>query len=468
VWRSRPAQALPLLRKAQARLGRERLWLAPSCSLLHVPIDLAAETALDPARRATMAFARQKIEEVRVYADALAGHAEAEAALQAQQTLLEQQAQQPGVRNPAVRARLHELSPQMALRRSPYATRSAAQAAALTLPPLPTTTIGSFPQTDELRQARAAHRAGKLADAGYEARLEAEVERVVRFQEDVGLDVLVHGEPERNDMVEYFGEQLDGYLFTKLGWVQSYGSRCVKPPVIWGDVARPAPMTVRWSTFAQSLTERPMKGMLTGPVTMLQWSFVRDDLPRETVCRQIALALRDEVHDLEAVGIRVIQIDEPALREGLPLRRTDWPNYLAWAVECFRITAGGVRDATQIHTHMCYSEFNDIIEAVAAMDADVISIETSRSRMELLDAFVRFRYPNGIGPGVHDIHSPRVPETVEMLDLLHKALDVLQPEQLWINPDCGLKTRGWPEVELALRQMVGAAQQLRSELALVA
>jgi 5-methyltetrahydropteroyltriglutamate--homocysteine methyltransferase len=333
---------------------------------------------------------------------------------------------------------------------------------------LPTTTIGSFPQTQELRKARAANRTSHLNNDAYDALMKAEIERVVRFQEDIGLDVLVHGEPERNDMVEYFGEQLDGYLFTKLGWVQSYGSRCVKPPVIYGDIARRAPMTVRWSSYAQSLTEKPMKGMLTGPVTMLQWSFVRDDLPRETVCRQIALALRDEVHDLESAGISVIQIDEPALREGLPLRRSDWPSYLAWAVECFRITAGGVRDATQIHTHMCYSEFNDIIEAVAAMDADVISIETSRSRMELLDAFVRFRYPNGVGPGVYDIHSPRVPESAEMLDLLHKALDVLQPEQLWINPDCGLKTRGWPEVEQALRLMVDCARQLRTELKLTA
>ena len=468
IWRSRPECVLPLLRKAQARIGSERLWLAPSCSLLHVPIDLEAETTLDPPRLAPMAFARQKLEELRVYADALAGVPEADAALAAQQALLSARMQAPGVIDTKVRARLHMLGPQASLRRSAYAIRRVAQSETLALPPLPTTTIGSFPQTDELRKARAAHRASRLDDGAYDALLEAEIERVVRFQEHIGLDVLVHGEPERNDMVEYFGEQLDGYLFTRLGWVQSYGSRCVKPPVIYGDIARRASMTVRWSSFAQSLTSKPMKGMLTGPVTMLQWSFVRDDLPRETVCRQIAMALRDEVHDLEAAGIHVIQIDEPALREGLPLRRADWPSYLAWAVECFRITAGGVRDATQIHTHMCYSEFNDIIEAVAAMDADVISIETSRSRMELLDAFVRFRYPNGIGPGVYDIHSPRVPETAEMLDLLHKALDVLQPEQLWINPDCGLKTRGWPEVELALRHMVGAAQQLRSELALLA
>ena len=465
IWRSQPDRVTALLKKAQGQIGSDRLWITPSCSLLHVPIDLNAETALDPPRRATMAFARQKIEELRVYADALDSQPEAVAALAAQQSLLEAQAQAPGVLDYGVRSRLRALGPQAQLRRSAFAMRSVTQSDALALPPLPTTTIGSFPQTDALRKARAAHRAGQLADVAYDALLEAEIERVVRFQEHIGLDVLVHGEPERNDMVEYFGEQMDGYLFTKLGWVQSYGSRCVKPPVIFGDIARRAPMTVRWSRYAQSLTDKPMKGMLTGPVTMLQWSFVRDDLPRETVCRQIALALRDEVHDLEAAGIRVIQIDEPALREGLPLRRADWPTYLAWAVECFRITAGGVRDATQIHTHMCYSEFNDIIEAVAAMDADVISIETSRSRMELLDAFVRFRYPNGIGPGVYDIHSPRVPGASEMLDLLHKALDVLQPEQLWINPDCGLKTRGWPEVEQALQHMVASARQLRSEVA---
>ncbi|HXE77986.1 MAG TPA: 5-methyltetrahydropteroyltriglutamate--homocysteine S-methyltransferase [Rhodanobacter sp.] len=468
VWRSHPSRALPLLRKALAAVGSDRLWLAPSCSLLHTPIDLTAENALDPARRATMAFARQKIEELRAYADVLAGNATATTALADQQAQLDEQLQASGIKNPAVRARLNALSPQSTLRRSPHAKRALTQAEVRPLPLLPTTTIGSFPQTDELRKARAAHRAGRLDDAAYDALLKKEVGHVVRFQESIGLDVLVHGEPERNDMVEYFGEQLDGYLFTKLGWVQSYGSRCVKPPVIWGDIARPAPMTVAWSSYAQSLTTRPMKGMLTGPVTMLQWSFVRDDLPRETVCRQMALALRDEVHDLEAAGIGVIQIDEPALREGLPLRRADWAGYLAWAVECFRITAGGVRDATQIHTHMCYSEFNDIIEAVAAMDADVISMETSRSRMELLDAFVKFHYPNDIGPGVYDIHSPRIPDQAEITDLLRRALAVLKPGQLWVNPDCGLKTRGWPEVEAALRNMVAATLELRSELKLSA
>ncbi|MBN8714933.1 MAG: 5-methyltetrahydropteroyltriglutamate--homocysteine S-methyltransferase [Xanthomonadales bacterium] len=468
VWRSHPDRVQALLRRALAAVGSGRLWLAPSCSLLHTPIDLTAENALDPARRATMAFARQKIEELRAYADALDGNAAATTALAEQQAQLDEQLQAHGIKNPAVRARLNALSPQSTLRRSPHARRALTQAEARPLPLLPTTTIGSFPQTDELRKARAAHRAGRLDDDAYDTLLKQEVEHVVRFQESIGLDVLVHGEPERNDMVEYFGEQLDGYLFTKLGWVQSYGSRCVKPPVIWGDIGRPAPMTVAWSSYAQSLTSKPMKGMLTGPVTMLQWSFVRDDLPRETVCRQMALALRDEVHDLEAAGIGVIQIDEPALREGLPLRRADWAGYLAWAVECFRITAGGVRDATQIHTHMCYSEFNDIIEAVAAMDADVISMETSRSRMELLDAFVKFHYPNDIGPGVYDIHSPRIPDQAEITDLLRRALAVLKPGQLWVNPDCGLKTRGWPEVEAALRNMVAATLRLRSELKLSA
>lgn len=330
------------------------------------------------------------------------------------------------------------------------------------MPRYPTTTIGSFPQTHEVREARARNKSGKLSDADYDAFLAAETEECVRFEEDIDIDVLVHGEFERNDIVEYFGEQLDGFAFTKNGWVQSYGSRRVKPPIIWGDVSRPAPMTVRWSEYAQSLTTRPMKGMLTGPVTILQWSFVRDDQERSRTCRQIALALRDEVVDLEQAGIGLIQIDEPALREGLPLRRKDRKAYLDWAVESFHISASGVRDDTQVHTHMCYSEFNDIIVAVAAMDADVISIETSRSRMELLDAFVKFRYPNEIGPGVYDIPSPRVPDQGEMTGLLHKARDVLKPEQIWVNPDCGLKTRGWAETRAALGAMLEAARVMRT------
>jgi len=462
VWRSNLDNALTLARYAIGHVGGERVWLATSCSLLHVPVDLDSEKSLPADLHGWLAFARQKIAELKVLADAIDDPPAAQDALAQSRRQLEARRQSPRVHRPEVAQRLATLAPQDAQRRSPHALRGALQQQVLNLPAYPTTTIGSFPQTHEVREARARNKAGKLADADYEAFLEAQTEACVRFQEEIGLDVLVHGEFERNDMVEYFGEQLDGFAFTKLGWVQSYGSRCVKPPIIYGDVARPAPMTVRWSRYAQSLTDRPMKGMLTGPVTVLQWSFVRDDQARAQTCRQIALALRDEVRDLEAAGIGVIQIDEPALREGLPLRRADWPAYLDWAVECFRIAAAGVADETQIHTHMCYSEFNDIIEAVAAMDADVISIETSRSRMELLDAFVKFRYPNEIGPGVYDIHSPRVPDTGEMMELLEKAKAVLAPEQIWVNPDCGLKTRGWPEVRTALTAMVEAAKTLRA------
>ena len=459
IWRADLDAALALAKRAD---GRE-LWLAPSCSLLHAPVDLSLEKSLDPTIRSWLAFGVQKLGELRTLADALAGRESAGAQLAQARTALATRRLSPRVTRPAVRERLAALAPDAGTRRSAYAQRRVAQQAVLHLPAFPTTTIGSFPQTLAVREARAKHKSGKLSDADYDAFLKAETERCVRAQEAIGLDVLVHGEFERNDMVEYFGEQLDGFVFTKGGWVQSYGSRCVKPPIIYGDVSRPQPMTVRWSKFAQSLTSKPMKGMLTGPVTVLQWSFVRDDQPRADTCRQIALALRDEVLDLEKAGIRAIQIDEPALREGLPLRRADWAAYLAWAVESFRLTAGGVADATQIHTHMCYAEFNDIIEAVAALDADVISIETSRSRMELLDAFARFAYPNEIGPGVYDIHSPRLPDRAEMLDLLHRALRVLRPEQTWVNPDCGLKTRGWPEVTRALEAMVQAACELRAE-----
>ena len=464
VWLSDPATLLPRLETLRTRVGGDRLWIAPSCSLLHVPIDSAEEKQLPGEVAQWLSFARQKITELRQYANAVSGDAKAVQTLARQHEIVAQRLTSPEVVRADVRARVRGLTPQFSQRRSGYAHRAAVQRERFGLPALPTTTIGSFPQTDDLRTARAAFRSGKLDAAAYDERLRDEVRRAVSFQEEAGLDVLVHGEPERNDMVEYFGEQLSGYAFTKYGWVQSYGSRCVKPPIIYGDVARPTPMTVEWSSFAQSLTERPMKGMLTGPVTMLQWSFVRDDLPRADVCRQIALALRDEVHDLERAGIGIVQIDEPALREGLPLRRADWQAYLAWAVEAFRITAGGTSDSTQVHTHMCYSEFNDIIEAVAAMDADVISIETSRSRMELLEAFTRFRYPNGIGPGVYDIHSPRVPAEAEMADLVARALQVLEPEQLWINPDCGLKTRDWKEVGDALKGMVAVARAARERL----
>ncbi|WP_114240662.1 5-methyltetrahydropteroyltriglutamate--homocysteine S-methyltransferase [Dyella sp. C9] len=467
VWRTDLDQALKLVRRAHERIGK-RLLLAPSCSLLHVPVDASVETALPAELHAWLAFARQKLEELRLLADAAKGLVHAYDALDAARATFDTRRHSAQVHRPAVATRLASVDARALSRQSAYPQRRTAQQRRLGLPLLPTTTIGSFPQTHEVREARARFKSGKLSEADYDAFLAAETERCVRFQEDIGIDVLVHGEFERNDMVEYFGEQLDGFAFTKLGWVQSYGSRCVKPPIIFGDVQRPAPMTVRWSRYAQSLTDRPMKGMLTGPVTVLQWSFVRDDQPRSVTCRQIALALRDEVQDLEAAGIGVIQIDEPALREGLPLRRSDWAEYLDWAVESFRLAASGVADQTQIHTHMCYSEFNDIIEAVAAMDADVISIETSRSRMELLDAFVRFHYPNEIGPGVYDIHSPRVPELGEMAELLEKAARVLKPEQLWVNPDCGLKTRGWAEVRAALTTMVEAAQRMRESLAVEA
>ena len=468
VWRTGLDNALILARYALGHIGADRLWLAPSCSLLHVPVDLEQEKSLDAELRSWLSFARQKLGELRTLADALDGTPTAEAGLEQARQALESRRQSPRVHRPDVERRLEALGADAARRQSPYPQRAQAQQQALQLPAYPTTTIGSFPQTHEVREARARFKSNKLSQADYDEFLRAQTEHCVRVQERIGLDVLVHGEFERNDMVEYFGEQLDGFAFTKLGWVQSYGSRCVKPPIIYGDVARPAPMTVYWSSYAQSLTKRPMKGMLTGPVTVLQWSFVRDDQERARTCRQIALALRDEVRDLESAGIKVIQIDEPAIREGLPLRRTDWHEYLDWAVESFRIASSGVHDATQIHTHMCYSEFNDIIEAVAAMDADVISIETSRSRMELLDAFVKFRYPNAIGPGVYDIHSPRVPSVEEMVQLLEKARAVLAPEQLWVNPDCGLKTRGWPETEAALLAMVEAAQRLRAGFAVAA
>ncbi|KWS04464.1 5-methyltetrahydropteroyltriglutamate-- homocysteine methyltransferase [Lysobacter capsici AZ78] len=460
IWRADLDAALSLARRA----GDRATWLAPSCSLLHVPTDIELERKLPTPLRHWMAYARQKIEELHLLAGVLGGDAQAARDLAAAASARAARLASPLLRNAQVRKRLAAVEPAMARRVSPYAKRAQLQQERLNLPLFPTTTIGSFPQTAQVRRARAEHKAGKLDDAAYQAFLENETTQCLREQETLGIDVLVHGEFERNDMVEYFGEQLDGFAFTAHGWVQSYGSRCVKPPVLFGDVARPRAMTVEWTRYAQSLTARPVKGMLTGPVTILQWSFVRDDQPRADSCRQIALALREEVLDLEAAGIAVIQIDEPALREGLPLRRADWPAYLAWAGESFRLAASGVGDATQIHTHMCYAEFNDIIEAVAALDADVISIETSRSRMELLDAFARYRYPNGIGPGVYDIHSPRVPSETEMRELLDKALEVLDPAQLWVNPDCGLKTRGWPEVRSALQAMVRAAQGLRESV----
>jgi 5-methyltetrahydropteroyltriglutamate--homocysteine methyltransferase len=464
IWRADLRAVLAQLKPLHAHWG-PRLWLAPSCSLLHCPVDLSPEAKLDPLVKSWLAFAVQKLGELGTLKRALQDGEAAEAdALEASDAAQQTRRQSPKVQQPAVRERVAALQASDDQRRHAYAERNLQQRARLQLPAFPTTTIGSFPQTNEIRVARARYKRGELREALYCEQMRWAIQQTVREQEALGLDVLVHGEAERNDMVEYFGEQLSGYAFTDNGWVQSYGSRCVKPPVLYGDVARPTPMTVDWTRYAQSLTPRWMKGMLTGPVTMLQWSFVRDDLPREQVALQLALALRDEVTDLEAAGIAVIQIDEPAFREGLPLRRADWPGYLAWAAKAFRISASGVRDDTQIHTHMCYSEFNDILPAIAAMDADVITIETSRSQMELLRGFGAFAYPNEIGPGVYDIHSPRVPDAAEMLALLRKAREVIPDDRLWVNPDCGLKTRGWEETRAALREMVGAARALRAEL----
>jgi len=462
IWRTDLDAALAALAPARQQLG-ERLWLAPSCSLLHVPVDLAGETDLDAELKSWLSFAAQKLDELSLLGRALADATTpaVNEALAVQRATLQARRQSARIHNPAVGRRMAEAAA-VTRDRAPFAERIVRQQQVLNLPAFPTTTIGSFPQTAEIRALRRDWKSGALSDSAYEAAIRKEIEAVVRFQEKIGLDVLVHGEPERNDMVEYFGELLAGFAFTRNGWVQSYGSRCVKPPIIFGDVARPAPMTVGWSSYAQSLTDKPVKGMLTGPVTILQWSFVRDDQPRAQTCRQLALALRDEVVDLEQAGVRVIQIDEPAIREGLPLRRDDWQAYLDWAVDCFRLSTAGVAADTQIHTHMCYSEFNDIIESIAAMDADVITIETSRSNMELLKAFEDFRYPNDIGPGVYDIHSPNVPDVDWMVGLMRKAAARLPSERLWVNPDCGLKTRAWPETEAALVGMVEAARALRA------
>ncbi len=464
VWRSDLDAALEKLTLAIDRMGSERVWVAPSCSLLHVPVDLEPEQDLDEELRGWLAFATQKLHEVDLLKRALEEGAEVvEDELTRSRRAIESRRHSRRIHRPEVAKRLAAVSEQMLRRHSPYAERRPLQRARLKLPRFPTTTIGSFPQTPAIRKARRDRREGAIDETTYVAFMRAEIARVVQRQEAYGLDMLVHGEPERNDMVEYFGEQLEGFAFTRFGWVQSYGSRCVKPPIIYGDVSRPAPMTVDYITYTQSLTDRPVKGMLTGPVTLLNWSYVRDDQPRSVICMQIALALRDEVLDLEAAGIKAIQIDEAALREGLPLRLSDWQRYLEWTVRAFRLASSGVRDETQIHTHMCYSEFNDIIDAIAEMDADVITIETSRSQMELLDAFVDFEYPNEIGPGVYDIHSPNIPTVEEMVRLMKLAAQRIPPDRLWVNPDCGLKTRSWNEVEPTLRNMVKAAQVLRNE-----
>lgn len=464
VWRCDLEQALDQLREAQQRFG-DNLWVAGSCSLLHSPVDLSREDKLDAELKSWLAFAVQKCGEISLLTKALNDPDSIKNALAESRAVQTSRLQSPRIHKPQVQARIAAITAQDSQRQSAFAERIEQQRQRLNLPAFPTTTIGSFPQTASIRLARQAFKQGKLSANDYHDAMRHEIRHAVQIQERLGLDVLVHGEAERNDMVEYFAEQLDGYAFTRFGWVQSYGSRCVKPAVIFGDLSRPQAMTVEWISYAQSLTDKLMKGMLTGPVTMLMWSFPREDVSRKVQAQQLALAIRDEVVDLEAAGIKIVQIDEAAFREGLPLRRAQWQEYLDWAVEAFRLCASGVQDETQIHTHMCYSEFNDVIESIAAMDADVITIETSRSDMELLEAFKAFDYPNDIGPGVYDIHSPRVPGTEEMVRLMSKAVQHVPAERLWVNPDCGLKTRAWPETEAALVNMVAAARALRSELA---
>ncbi|MBI4431715.1 MAG: 5-methyltetrahydropteroyltriglutamate--homocysteine S-methyltransferase [Candidatus Omnitrophica bacterium] len=462
IWKTDLCRAIETLESAIIQHGRDRIIIASSCSLMFTPLDLEQEKNLDPEIKSWLAFARQKVEELVVIKKALSGYRhEVSKIITGNQLAMESRKKSGRIHVAKVKERLAGIQRKDMDRKNPHSVRRKAQSERLRLPLFPTTTIGSFPQTPDVRKARADFKAGTLSEKDYAAFVKRTIDDVIHRQSEIGLDVFVHGEFERNDMVEYFGEMLEGFAFMQNGWVQSYGTRCVKPPVIFGDVWRRAPMTVEWFSYAQSKTTKPVKGMLTGPITILQWSFVRDDQPRSETARQIALAICDEVHDLEEAGAVIVQIDEPAIREGLPLRKSKRADYLKWAVECFRLTASGAKDETQIHTHMCYSEFNDIIDSIAAMDADVISIETSRSQMELLDAFVKFRYPNEIGPGLFDIHSPRVPTEDEMKTLLKKASDLLPAGNIWANPDCGLKTRGWPETVLSLKNMVSAAQTMR-------
>ena len=464
VWRTDLDRAHRIVRRAVERLGETRVLVAPSCSLLHVPTDLDAERKLDAELAGWLAFARQKLGELRLLADAALEANPSGRDFERGRLATDGRRTSPRTKNAAVRARASEIPGSMLRRHAPFGTRVQEQRALHRYPLLPTTTIGSFPQTSDVRSARAAWRAGRLSDDEYTELLRRETRSVIERQEKLGLDVLVHGEFERNDMVEYFGERLDGFAFTENGWVQSYGSRCVKPPLLYGDVTRQRPMTLDWSRYAQSLTRRPVKGMLTGPVTILKWSFVRDDLDWRDVSVQLALALRDEVLDLEAAGIAVIQVDEPAIREGLPLKQRDRKAYLRWSVDAFRLATSGVRDETEIHTHMCYAEFGEILPAIAEMDADVVSLEASRSKLELLDDFRAHRYENDLGPGVYDIHSERVPTSSEMAELIVRIARVVRVERLWVNPDCGLKTRGWPEVQAALANMVEAARMARERL----
>lgn len=463
IWKTDLKKLLGWLTPIYDKIG-DRLWIAPSCSLLHVPVDLNNEDKIPSEIRSWLAFALQKIEELKVVATALnEGQEVVQDVLDANEQDMNARRHSSLAHDPAVKKAVSSHVTTDSQRQSPYAIRAKKQAEFFKLPLFPTTTIGSFPQTAEIRHARSQFKKGMIDEVSYRKIMYREIEFAVHEQEKLGLDVLVHGEAERNDMVEYFAEQLEGYVVSQFGWVQSYGSRCVKPPILYGDIRRPRSMTVDWIKYAQSLTKKPMKGMLTGPVTMLNWSFVRDDQSRTNTCYQLALEIHKEVLDLEQSGIRIIQIDEAALREGLPLRRSQWASYLDWAVESFRMTVSGVQDETQIHTHMCYSEFNDIIASIAAMDADVITIETSRSQMDLLGAFESFNYPNDIGPGVYDIHSPNIPSEDQVVLLMQKAAQQIPVERLWVNPDCGLKTRRWTEVIPALRNMVEASHQLRQQ-----
>lgn len=463
IWKSDLSKIIRTLRPVVQKRGLDAIVIAPSCSLLYSPMALELETKLDRELKSWLSFAKEKLQELKLLQKALSGDEQSVAeGLRENKRDVESRRASTRIHKARVKQRIAKLKPRDYQRKSAFKARQPLQRQKLGLPLFPTTTIGSFPQTSEVRQARANFKKHTLSEEQYEEFLKLKTQEAVRRQQEIGLDVLVHGEFERNDMVEYFGEQLEGFAFTEHGWVQSYGSRCVKPPIIFGDVSRPNPMTVKWTQYAQSLTDKPLKGMLTGPITILQWSFVRDDQPRSMTAKQIALAIRDEVADLEKSGAAIIQIDEPAIREGLPLRKADWSMYLRWAVDAFRLASSGVKDETQIHTHMCYSEFNDIIHSIAAMDADVISIETSRSQMELLEAFVKFRYPNEIGPGVYDIHSPRVPAVEEIKNLLTKVSRLLPVRNLWVNPDCGLKTRGWEETTLSLKAMVEAAKAMRN------
>lgn len=471
IWKNDFEHSIATIDQAVEKLGIDRVWIAPSCSLIHSPVNLENETNeenLTAEVKQWLAFAKQKIAEIVTLKRLITneGPASTLQKLEKNKKALNNRKTSTSIHNTLVKERVANLKAEDSERKSPFSLRKIKQRQ-LNLPKYSTTTIGSFPQTAEVRSWRAKFKNGTFTEDEYNTLIAEETAKAVKWQEEIDLDVLVHGEFERNDMVEYFGEQLEGFAFSKNGWVQSYGSRCVKPPIIYGDISRPEPMTVKWTSYAQSLTSKYMKGMLTGPVTILQWSFVRNDQPRSETCTQIALAIRDEVVDLENAGIKIIQIDEPAIREGLPLRKKDWQTYLNWAVNAFKISASGVEDETQIHTHMCYSEFNDIIQNIADMDADVITIETSRSQMELLDAFADFKYPNEIGPGVYDIHSPRVPKREEMVHLLKKAKAVIPGDQLWVNPDCGLKTRGWDETKKALIEMVEAAKEMRKNEAVL-